>query len=304
MITFSKLGKYGMNLGNQLHQIASMIGFSEKYGCDLVLPEWKYAPYFPYAPDQGIIETDISIDHQEYHYLPEFWDSYAEVFRTKNVDIFGWLQTEKYWIHAREKVLHSFSFEDRFKDGIKSQFRSALAKKTIAISIRRGDFVTDPNFYLLPLEFYLAALVEYFPRYDEYNILVFSDDIRFCRTYIKPLGNIFFAKGLNDVEQLCLMSLCDHFIISNSTFSWWGAMLGEKAASVVIRSPYHLQGELLKKFDTKDYYPERWISFEHVGKEMTASPLLAQKRHLQYFALQNYCHKKVRKIKRKIKTYI
>ncbi len=265
MITFSKFGKHG-NLGNQLHQLASLIGFSEKYHCELVLPEWKYAAYFNGFPEQAIIKTDLLVEEPYYHFTPEFWDQYATEFQTQNADILGWLQTEKYWQHCKKKVHEALSFKQEFLHKTKEKFSKAFTKTTIAISIRRGDFVTDPNHFLLPLNFYLNALVEYFPHYKDHNILVFSDDMDYCKAEIKSLPNIFFAFGLNGIEQLCLMSLCDHFIISNSTFSWWGAMLGEKQYSTIIRSPYYVEGELKAKLNIKDYYPERWISYDHVGK--------------------------------------
>jgi hypothetical protein len=263
MITFKKFGKHG-NLGNQLHQIASLIGFSEKYNCELILPEWNYAAYFENFPQQGFIDTDVLIEEPFYHYTPQFWDSHREKLKTQNADILGWLQSEKYWQHCKEKVHQALSFKKNFLHETKSKFAEAFRKKTIAISIRRGDFVTNPNHFLLPVEFYLGALIKFFSDHTNYSIIIFSDDLHFCKTEIRALPHIYFAAGLSAIEQLCLMSLCDHFIISNSTFSWWGAMLGEKKDSIIIRSPYYADGELKEKIDFKDYYPERWITYDHV----------------------------------------
>src|SRR6476660_2867267 len=103
MITFSKLGKDGGNLGNHLHQIASLIGFCEKYNCEMVIPKWEYSKYFQQAPTEENVDADIFIEEEGYHYTPQYWDKYAEDFRTKIVDIHGWLQSEKYWQHCKEK---------------------------------------------------------------------------------------------------------------------------------------------------------------------------------------------------------
>src|SRR4051812_36053042 len=113
MITFRKFGTYG-NLGNQLHQLASLIGFSEKYGCELVLPPWKYADYFQHLPKQDSIESDILVEEPYYHYTPEFWDRYSEKFKIYNVDILGWLQSEKYWQHCKDKVYRALTFKNNF----------------------------------------------------------------------------------------------------------------------------------------------------------------------------------------------
>src|SRR5436190_543386 len=102
MITFSKLGKHG-NLGNQLFQIAAMIGFSEKYGCEFVLPKWKYAKYFQQPlPTKKNLVTDSLVEEQGYNYTPEFWDKCGDDFKIGNVDILGWLQSERYWLHCKE----------------------------------------------------------------------------------------------------------------------------------------------------------------------------------------------------------
>ena len=262
MITFSKLGKHG-NLGNQLHQVASLIGFSEKYNCELVLPKWKYSNYFKNLPLQAEVETDFFIEEKYFHYTPEFWDTYSESFKTRHVDVLAFLQSEKYWRHCKEKVHHALRFDDELLKRVKARFEKSLERKTIAISIRRGDFITNPNHYFLPLDYYLQALVNFFPNYREYSIIIFSDEVEYCYLHIKHLSNIFFAKGLTPIEQLSLMSLCDHFIISNSTFSWWGAMLGEKKESIVVRPAYHFQGEWGTLHNSRDYYPDRWKIFDH-----------------------------------------
>lgn len=297
MITFSKFGKYG-NLGNQLHQLATLIGFSEKYQCEFVLPPWKYSDNFINPPIQKIVETDFLVEEPFYHYTPDFWDLFAIDFRFKTVDILGWLQSEKYWLHCKDKVIDALKFRDNIYALVKTKYAEALSKSTIAISIRRGDFITDPNFYLLPLEYYLQALKRCFPNYKDYNIIIFTDDFNYCKINIRHLPNIFFASHLDAIGQLCLMSLCDHFIISNSTFSWWGAMLGEKKHSVIIRSPYQIAGELLKKFDNKDYYPDRWHVFDHVGKIDKLSDLINPGYYIKLSEMKKQAYTFIKKLVR------
>lgn len=264
MITFSKLGKHG-NLGNQLFQLASLRGLATKYGCDMVVPPWRYASYFLQPPEMGTVAPDLLVEEPYYHYTPEFWDEYARDFRDKNVDILGWLQSERYWEDCNEQVRDMFRFNKELVQHVRARFRKVLTKETIAISIRRGDFATHPGFYLLPLEYYLQALQAHFPEHAKKHIIIFSDDFAFCKTFIRRSANVFFASGADAIEQLCLMSLCDHFIISNSSFSWWGAWLGEQAGSIIVRSPFHLAGDMLKTFDNKDYYPARWQVYDHSG---------------------------------------
>ncbi len=300
MITFSKFGNHG-NLGNHLHQLATLIGFSEKYTCNLILPPWKYSKYFEDPPLEGNIDAEIFIEEKKYHFTPEFWDEHAMEFQKKNVDILGWLQSEKYWEHCTEKVLKTLSFKKELVAKVKNKYSYAFKNEVIAISVRRGDFVTNPNFYLLPFEYYLKALLRYFPDYKKYNIIFFSDDLNYCKNNLPKMPNIYFAFGMNDIEQLALMSQCQHFIISNSSFSWWGAMLGEKEKSIIIRSPYQLAGKLLEEFNTKDYYPERWIVFDHLKNDIDIKVFAPSKLHLNFQKVKVKLHK-ISKAKTHIKT--
>lgn len=289
MITFSRLGKHG-RLGNQLFQIASMIGFAKKYNCDLALPPWDYDRYFQnkvkglIMPPGGGLPT---VREPNYHYVPEFWDQHAEMFRTKPaVDIIGWLQTEKYWEHCQDEVRSILAFNDKFRFTVMGTYAEALSRPTIAISIRRGDYVDNPNYDLLPIDYYLAALIKHF-SVEDYNLIIFSDDFKYCRTHFECFANVYFADG-SDIEQLCLMSLCDNFIISNSTFSWWGAYLGEKPGKKVIRPAHLFAGPLLAKCDFKDHYPERWTLFDHKAaqkfdlKDVTFTIPVAYDHHDRY----------------------
>lgn len=271
MITFSNFGKPGSgNLGNQLFQYASMIGMGAKYGHDVALPhEWQYDYQFVGPPQRdSIVRKNVKrVNEPHFHYTPEFWDQVFEGRKFATIDILGWLQSEKYWSHCTDKVRSLLKFEPVFEQSIRDTHAEALSKETIAISIRRGDYVDNPNYTLLPIEYYITALFENFPNWRECNLVLFSDDIEYCKVHFGCLTNTHFASG-NAIEQLCLMSMCDHFIIANSTFSWWGAYLGEKEHSKVIRPNYLFSESYGALNDSKDFYPARWVNFDHAGKKI------------------------------------
>lgn len=268
MLTFKKLGSHG-NLGNQLFQVASIIGLAKKYQVDYVFPSWKYASFFKQQiPQSKDPAADTLLKEVDYHYSYEFFDQHAEAIKTKKVDVHGWLQTEKYWKDNVADIRETFAFTDELKKRIMEKIgQSPFLKPTIAISIRRGDYVGNSNYELLPITYYLLALLKYFPDHENYNVILFSDDMPYCKTHFECLPHAIFAQGFNDIEQLCLMSHCDHFIIANSTFSWWGAYLAEKEGTKVIRPAHIFAGELLKKSNIKDHFPDRWICFDHKNEQ-------------------------------------
>jgi len=239
MITFSKLGKHG-NLGNQLFQIASLIGLGKIFKHDVVIPEWQYKNYFEALPPTQTIQGKL-VEEKTFNYnLQQF----NELSSNGNYDVLGWLQSEKYWKDAT-----IFRLKDCEK----------LETPTIGISVRRGDYVDNPNYTLLQINYYLNALLRF--NLSEFNILVFSDDIEYCKIHFSCLNNVQFAQG-NAIEQLILMAKCHSFIIANSTFSWWGAYLGN---GTTIRPNCLFDGELLAN-DISDFYPETWISQDHEEK--------------------------------------
>jgi SAM-dependent methyltransferase len=262
MITFSRLGKMG-NLGNQLFEIASTIGLAYKHGHGFTFPEWQHAkcfkgPFFTVGQLPGVKLLN------EEHYHHHDWS----IGEKGNYDLKGWLQSEKYWQDIEPTIRDILNFQDDFATGIRNRFAQAFEKPTIAISIRRGDYVGNPNYELLPATYYIQALLKHFPDYQNYNIIFFSDDLPYCRVHFECLSNAWFADGCGAIEQLCLMSQCDHFIIANSTFSWWGAYLGEKEHSKVIRPAYLFAGPLLERNDSRDFYPDRWTSFDHKAQKL------------------------------------
>lgn len=254
MITFSKLGNKG-NLGNQLFQIASMLSAGENNKHEVIFPEWKWNKYLKNPIKTGAINNSTLIKEKYFHFeniiLPD-----AE----SNYDFDGWYQSEKYFI--RGLVKKTFEFSDDLTDKLKKTYKDLFSKKTILISIRRGDFVGNSNYYQLDINYYLSCLVLNFEDWKDYNLLITSDDLEYAKHHFSCVDNAYFPDGLNAMEQLCLGSMCDHFIISNSTFSWWQAWLGEKKTSKIYRPIKNFDGSLAKNNDESDFFPERWSIHE------------------------------------------
>lgn len=273
MITFSKLGKHG-RLGNQLFQIAATIGIAKRYNQPFAFPSWVYSKYF--IKDLPVMDAKPTHIFNE---IPSNAQRYTHVNCQQNgTDLFGYFQSHKYFENCIPEIMETFTFNREYKDAIELKYKNIFTnrKKVIALSIRRGDFVGNPNYTQLGIMYYFSALEKYFPNWQENNnVIVFSDDMKYCKLHFEDFENVYFADNLFDntnkamywsenawaMEQLCLMTMCHHFIISNSTFSWWGAYLGETSKSKVIRPVSPLDGKL-KSNNIFDHYPNNWISHE------------------------------------------
>jgi hypothetical protein len=153
---------------------------------------------------------------------------------TNNFTIHGYLQNEKYFKHHRNQIL------DLLKDiYTPSSFLQNNLQYDYFIHVRRGDYLTSKLHYI-PLEKYYQNALNYIQSkhpndFDNLNILVFSDDIEWCRNFFNFMSNVSFIENLDEYESLKLMvkSKCGG-IGSNSSFSWWGLWLNKNPNTIKI----------------------------------------------------------------------
>jgi hypothetical protein len=243
MITFKDLGNLG-RFGNQIFQIAATIGAAEKHGYSYGFPEWSYQKYFKNPLPKGGIWPEGN------YYEPNF--HYNEINILDNTNLSGFFQSEKYFKHCQEKIRHYFEFEQDLVEKIKDRFSYILKEEICAIHVRRGDYVTNPNHLALPYEYYIRA-IKHIPN--GVKLLVFTDDIPYCNKIFSDGFHII--ENNSDIEDFILMSLCNHFIIANSSFSWWAAWLSKGSGKRI--APHKWFGPGLKHHSTKDLIPDNWI---------------------------------------------
>lgn len=230
------------------------MGYAEKYNCDVSFPEWSFENYFIKSLPHLEIPLDAARVKEEifhYHNL-QLWKSDSGY-----CDLSGYFQSEKYL--PKEMP---FVFKPEFYHSVKNKYFGMFQKRTICIHIRRGDYVNNECYYQLPVTYFINALITHFPDWQDYNILILSDDIPYCKVHFSCLPNVYFEENLNEIEVMALGTMCDHFILSNSSFSWWIAKLGEKPDSKVIHPGHLFAGRLKDENDTKDFWPERWTRYK------------------------------------------
>jgi hypothetical protein len=202
MITYKCNPPYG-NLGNRLFQAATIISLAKKYGTDYLIPGWQWNDYLKTPINEGFEQPELILEEPSYHYEGQYFDDHANEFRSKVVGIGNWLQTEKYF--DRELVKEAFIFKEEKIREVLEKVGQVFHKPTIAISVRRGDFVGNPNHFCLPASYYYLALLEQFPDFlERYNLVIFSDDLTYCRHHFECLPNAYFVDGFSPIEQLII----------------------------------------------------------------------------------------------------
>lgn len=182
------------------------------------------------------------------------------VFRLKNAAIDGYWQTERYFKHLRDYLLVDFAFPYG-EDSLDSLCGRLLADgKSVAVHIRRGDYLKCPELYGgLSESGYYKDAVEYISRkLGNARLYFFSDDIEWVKRNYRYENAVYIDSVMFGHYEawydMCLMSCCAHNIIANSSFSWWGAWLNRNPDKTVI-APLRWVGGM----DMPDICPEAWI---------------------------------------------
>lgn len=241
-------------LGNQAFQIACAVGYARKHGLEYCVPEMTVAPNaWPNYFDHLSNKCDFSKLNNP-QVLKETEHSYQELPEPGKHDVFleGYWQTEKYFKDNREEILKLFNPDWKSRGG------------TVSVHVRRGDFLLYPTKHPVITDEYLdRAYIELEKQTEQrWKYIFFSDDIPYVKQFVSTRftndNEYDIVEGKTPMEDLKAMSECTHHIISNSSFSWWGAWLNRNPNKIVI-APSVWFGPDNDHLNTKDLIPEDWI---------------------------------------------
>lgn len=173
-----------------------------------------------------------------------------QVLRLDGCYIEGYWQSEKYFLDIREKIVETYRFP-KLPEQLhvwEERIRNSCA---VSMHIRRGDYLRFPYLQNICTVDYYRRSMDYFreslPEMPVFYI--FTNDPSWAEAHFQG-KDCYFVKGntgTDSFRDMQLMSLCRHHIVANSSFSWWGAWLGQNPDKVVIA-------------------PERWVNLPEDGK--------------------------------------
>lgn len=236
-------------LGNTLFQIATTIAHSKAVGTSIALPEYTHAQ----SDFNHFFDRFPKLEHgNQYYDFREPKDfSFTNIPMKDNLRLIGYWQNENYFKEHRDEVLKAFDIPYELNKGI------------VSIHIRRGDYVWLAKKHPPISHNYIKQALKHFKEIGYNNYLVFSDDIPWCKEYFKYWDNtglnLSYSEGNNTLKDLSLMSGCEHNIIANSTFSWWGAWLNQNNDKIVVSpSAYNWFGNGNRNLKTEGIIPNDW----------------------------------------------
>ena len=270
-------------LGNQMFQIFALISYAldnnvmfkiNRYKEDKVSPSDKKSlrPTYWDSIFRNLRQFTYEnrIQNIPVYNQPNF--TYNKIPPTNNnFRISGYFQSEKFFKNNYDKIINLLNIQN-FKNNIDKNKFNYFSDNKILISMhfRIGDLIVgEEKTYgpILGIDYYINSIKHMqnnITSNKPLHILYFKEPNDNVDKIIEELRQLFpniefiSCKDALDWEHMLLMSLCDHNIIANSTFSWWGAYLNENKDKIVCY-PSIWFGVLFKHYSTKDLFPEKWI---------------------------------------------
>lgn len=172
----------------------------------------------------------------------------------------GYWQSYKYFESIADVIRRDFTLQNSLSLPIQALQREIEAKNAVCLHVRRGDYVGNSFHETVFKDYYDQALAILTSKTSIEHIYIFSDDIAWCRDNLTfPFPVTFVGDeyaGERASGHLALMRACSHFIIPNSSFSWWAAWLSVRPDKIVIAPKKWFTDESI---DTSDRIPEDWI---------------------------------------------
>lgn len=179
--------------------------------------------------------------------LDERLMNYGDNAKINQNTCFGYWQGEQYFADVVETVKKRFTFPKL--PNPYANLPSSPIRSRVALHVRRGDYVSDPHTAAFHspcnLDWYQRAMAVMKAKVPNALFLVFTDDPDWAREAFRANDDVRVISTPDSRPawvDMSRMSQCDHFIISNSTYSWWAAFLGEKSSSKFISPQYWLRG--------------------------------------------------------------
>ncbi len=179
----------------------------------------------------------------------------------------GYFQDERYFHNVSDKIRSAFIIKNNiieFNSGILKLTKEITSSESVCIHIRRGDYITNPIntqiFGTLSKEYYFKAINHIEKTINQKTKkFLFSNDPEWCRETFAGYSDITIVdenhSGPNGTSHFLLMTQCKHFVIANSSFSWWAAWLASHPDKIICR-PYPWFNN--KEFQSASICPDSW----------------------------------------------
>lgn len=264
--TFTHLGKFG-RFANGCFQIAATIGIARRNGFDFQFPYWKNYNGTDFEPELDIDCQKEFVNPLPLQTIPDpprhgvaFGWHPDRIKLSHSVDLYGHFQSDKYFLHSIDEVRWYMTMKDE-----------PPLNDYVAVHVRLGDYGDQPSpqhpdgnpFHpRMNLSYYEPAMALFPGR----KFLVFSDGIEECK---KMFGDsVEYSEGRSYFEDFKLMKRCQSFIVANSSFSVFAAILANQPEKEVVCPAPWFGAAYKGTLPEEDIYPEGSRVLNYLSQEI------------------------------------
>jgi len=253
-------------LGNQLFQVAAAYAHAKKTRAEALFPdfiqneEWAISHFYervfhrmnvndlPFPPTYTYKEATY-----QYRPLPH---------NVRGLRLNGYFFSELYFKAYKKEIQTLFAPSDDILQTLQERWGHLLARSNVVgVHVRTyHDADPDHTLHVFVSWDYFKRAMDTFP--EETTFLVCSDRMDLCKAGLADVSKklIFIEDNEDDVEDFYLLTLCDHHILSNSTFSWWSAYLNQNPEKIVIAPDVWFPTQ---NKDESTLLPKKWITLPY-----------------------------------------
>jgi hypothetical protein len=276
-ITFKTIGESG-NLGSQVQQYASLYAVAKETNREIIFPEsslsqgygFKFAELLnipiTVAPDD-FFQNFINIRPDDSKIVDE--TLIPRMNPSLNYNIENRFDLFHYWYPKYSQDILNWEWNQNHLSIAKQIYSNIRVegKEMVAIHVRRGDYLLPQHdhFCKLDTDYYSEALQYYISDIEKYHFVVFSNDIEWCKENLIEGEMVTFIEPGLDYVDLILMSLCDHIIAANSSYSWWSSFKNQNTNKRITCPVNYLKSYGPWTHINNNYYPSEWVSINNTN---------------------------------------
>jgi hypothetical protein len=251
-------------LANQIFEYAAAYGIAKKLGIPLELSwipskkrEFELVHFgVPVPPHREGVPLVMNKVGQGNRAHVELAIRRITESKEKVVGISCPFQEESCFIDVADEIRELFKLEP-------IELPNPVNTTPIAVQVRRTDYVGHSRLDVCTPEYYLNAMEWMRQRYANPHFIVVSDDPFYCQRIFRTQLDVTVMPPQDSITGLRTIASCDAAVISNSTFGWWGAWLGENGPVCVPEIWHHKPGS----YGDWKPAPDRWQRIRITGKD-------------------------------------
>lgn len=253
----------GMSWPSPWHRLA-------KAGWAAMPAAWRRVVYErnPFQFDEALMPKPDSSRGSKAHFSRESEISDVVSYNYERAAYyFGYWQHEGYFAPIQDSLRHEFTLRAPLRKPVIALQQAMTECCSVSVHVRQyHDIGPDGKVIRKAREHHGACTMEYYQQALERigvqpgtACFIFSDEVQWAKENLNlpaPCRYVADECPCSDAEELLLMASCQHHVIANSSFSWWGAWLGRNPSKVVVAPRVWMRG---LPEDAVDICPKTWV---------------------------------------------